>query len=467
MGILCAFESRGRLHPSKENSNEEKKIMKKIRLPELQDRNFTACFPYFSVLFILLLLTGCIERKEEPAGPLTVNGNVDNRQMNVAFLISERVAEVYAEEGNRVEKGELLASLETVRLEKQAAEAEADVETARAAVKVAEGAVLIAEKTVEAAEGALLAAKAELEKAENGSRAEDILLAEAALNIIDVQLPAAKNFYERNQRLRSDSNAVSAQDFENAQSRYEKLTAEKKLAEANLEKVKNGPRDEEKAAAKAAVLQAEAQLGQTKAQLEQARAQVVQTKAALGRAEAILAIRNQSLADCRLIAPCSGIIRNRILEPGELASPHLPAFTLALVSPKWVRVYVEEPELPQIRMGMRAEIRMDGRETPWTGWVGFISPNAEFTPKTVETRELRTSLVYEVRVFVEDEDDILKLGAPVSVKFSGPLSENREDEAKTQSPVSEPTVSEPTVSASALPQTDADPAELSNDGTQK
>jgi len=116
---------------------------------------------------------------------------------------------------------------------------------------------------------------------------------------------------------------------------------------------------------------------------------------------------------------------------------------------------------------MRAEIRMDGRETPWTGWVGFISPNAEFTPKTVETRELRTSLVYEVRVFVEDEDDILKLGAPVSVKFSGPLSENREDAAKTQSPVSEPTVSEPTVSASALPQTDADPAELSNDGTQK
>lgn len=435
--------------------------MKKIRQSKFTERSSSAVFlpffpyffshflSYFSVFLILLIFTGCVRREDDRSGALTLNGNVDDRQMNLAFLISERVAEIYVEEGSRVEKGELLGTLETVRLEKQAAEAEADVETARAAVMVAEGAVSVAEKGIQAAEGVLLAAKAELEKAENGSRAEDIQLAEAALEMISVQLPAVKNFYERNQKLLADSNAVSAQDFENAQSSYQKLTAEKHLAEANLEKIKNGPRPEEKAAAKAAVLQAEAQVAQTKAQLSQAQAQVVQAKASLGRAEAILAIRKQALEDCRLIAPCGGIIRNRILEPGELASPQLPAFTLALVSPKWIRVYVEEPELPKIRMGMSAEIRMDGRETPWTGWVGFISPNAEFTPKTVETRELRTSLVYEVRVFVEDEDDILKLGAPVSVKFSESASE------KNVSPAVSETVEVPDAGDLEVTATDA------------
>ena len=167
-------------------------------------------------------------------------------------------------------------------------------------------------------------------------------------------------------------------------------------------------------------MQALASREQVKTQKSQAEAQVEQSRASLTQAEAVLAIRKQTLADCELFAPCDGIIRSRLLEPGEMASPQLPAYTLAVVSPKWVRVYVEEPLLPRVKMGQKAKIQVDGLKTECDGWVGFISPSAEFTPKNVETKDLRTSLVYEVRVFTEDPDDVLKLGMPVTVKIEGP-----------------------------------------------
>jgi HlyD family secretion protein len=99
-----------------------------------------------------------------------------------------------------------------------------------------------------------------------------------------------------------------------------------------------------------------------------------------------------------------------------MASPTRPAFTLALTDPKWIRAYVPEPDLGRVALGMQAKIRSDSfGDRAYDGWVGFISPVAEFTPKTVETSELRTRLVYEVRVYVEDPQDELRLGMPVTV----------------------------------------------------
>jgi HlyD family secretion protein len=104
------------------------------------------------------------------------------------------------------------------------------------------------------------------------------------------------------------------------------------------------------------------------------------------------------------------------MEPGEMASPQRPVFSLAVIDPKWVRAYVAEADLGKLRMGMPASIVIDSfPDQRFKGWVGFVSPVAEFTPKNVETEELRTSLVYEVRVFVKDPDDDLHLGSPATV----------------------------------------------------
>ena len=99
-----------------------------------------------------------------------------------------------------------------------------------------------------------------------------------------------------------------------------------------------------------------------------------------------------------------------------MASPNQPVVTLALTDPKWVRAYVPEPDLGRINLGMKAKILSDSfPDQKFEGWIGFISPVAEFTPKTVETEDLRTKLVYEVRVFVHDSKDLLRLGMPVTV----------------------------------------------------
>jgi HlyD family secretion protein len=99
-----------------------------------------------------------------------------------------------------------------------------------------------------------------------------------------------------------------------------------------------------------------------------------------------------------------------------MASPDRPVVTLALTDPKWVRAYVPEPDLGRIKLGMTAKIMSDSfPDQTFDGWIGFISPVAEFTPKTVETEDLRTKLVYEVRVFVYDSKDLLRLGMPVTV----------------------------------------------------
>jgi HlyD family secretion protein len=141
-----------------------------------------------------------------------------------------------------------------------------------------------------------------------------------------------------------------------------------------------------------------------------------QAEAQLRGNEAQLAYLQQQLADAELRAPLDSVVRSRLMEPGEMASPQRPVFSLAIVDPKWVRTYVSERNLGQARTGMRATVTVDsfpGRV--FDGWVGFVSPVAEFTPKAVETTELRTSLLYEVRVFVKDPGNDLPLGMPATV----------------------------------------------------
>ena len=137
----------------------------------------------------------------------------------------------------------------------------------------------------------------------------------------------------------------------------------------------------------------------------------------LAALEAQLALRERELADAELRSPVTGVIRNRILEPGEMSSPGTPAVTISVTDPKWVRAYVQEVDLGKVRPGTTAAVTVDafpGRE--FDAWVGFVSPSAEFTPKNVETPELRTSLVYEVRVFFKDPHDLLRLGMPATVR---------------------------------------------------
>lgn len=147
------------------------------------------------------------------------------------------------------------------------------------------------------------------------------------------------------------------------------------------------------------------------------------SKAALDSSVASLKGAKKNLADTRLYAPEDGIIMTRIQEPGAIVEPSNPIYTMAKTKPVWVRAYIPETNLANIKYGMKAKVLTDTTnpktEKPreYTGWVGYISPVAEFTPKTVQTEDLRTDLVYRVRIYIYELDEYLRQGMPVTVVF--------------------------------------------------
>jgi len=307
-------------------------------------------------------LTWWLVRPHRAPTELTLYGNVDLRQVELAFNGSERVAAVLVSEGDRVTRGEVLARLDTARLAPETAQVAAQADAQQQVV----------------------------DKLRNGSRPEEIDQAKAnvAAAVADAADTRAK--YDRLQALAQSSagRALSRQDLDDAKSAAEAAAARLAVNQQALRLQLIGPRKED--------------IAQAQAQLQGYRAQ--------------LAVLQSQLADAALVAPMNGTVRSRLIEPGEMASPQKPAFSLAITDPKWVRAYVTEAELGQVHPGMRATLTADGfpgRSFP--GWVGFISPVAEFTPKTVQTTDLRTSLVYEIRVFVTDPDDNLRLGMPTTV----------------------------------------------------
>lgn len=150
--------------------------------------------------------------------------------------------------------------------------------------------------------------------------------------------------------------------------------------------------------------------------LDNAQANRDQLAANLLQAEAAIAVAKDNLAYTKAYAPTDGIILTRIREPGTVVNPADPVFTLSVSSPVWIRAFVDEPNLGKVFYGQKAEVLTDtGRRYP--GTIGFISPVAEFTPKTVETTRLRTDLVYRLRVYVDNPDHMLVQGMPVTVKI--------------------------------------------------
>jgi HlyD family secretion protein len=302
-----------------------------------------------------------LTRPPPQAQALVLYGNVDLRQVDLAFNGNERIAAVLVQEGDHVNKGEALARLDTSRLQPQFAIAEAQA----------------------------AAQKAVVARLRNGSRPQEIAQARANLDSAKADAENASLVYTRQKSLFTKG-STTRQDLDNSKAALDVANAKVEVNEKALDLAVAGPRVED-------VAQAQAQLQANEAQLALAGAQ---------------------LADATLVAPIDGVIRSRLMEPGDMASPQRPVFSLAVMDPKWVRAYVSGPDLGRVRPGMTASVMVDAfAHRRFAGRVGFISSVAEFTPKTVETQELRTSLVYEVRVFVKDPADDLRLGMPATVSL--------------------------------------------------
>lgn len=289
---------------------------------------------------------------------LVLYGNVDIREVQPAFRVSGRVQAMYFEEGDAVSTGDLLAELDPLPLQQALAVAQAreDEATAR------------------------------LQRLQHGSRTQEIEQARALTEKATAALEDAELELQRQRKLiarqmssqRALDSALSVRDQRAAQ-----LQANREALALTVE----GARVEDIAAAEAA-------LAMARAQREQAATQV---------------------DDARLYAPSNGIVMTRIHEPGAVLMAGTPVYGLSLTETVYVRAYVDEPRLGLVQPGATVRVTTDSSGTEYTGQVGFISPRAEFTPKSVETTALRTDLVYRLRIVVTDTDNRLRQGMPVTV----------------------------------------------------
>ncbi|WP_198264540.1 efflux RND transporter periplasmic adaptor subunit [sulfur-oxidizing endosymbiont of Gigantopelta aegis] len=317
------------------------------------------------LLIVIAILSGwyfySTAKNNQHTDQVTLFGNVDIREVNLSFNGIEHISSIMVEEGDHVKKGQELAFLHTELLQANSAQAKAQVE---------------AQKQILAA---LVA----------GTRPEDISKAKADLESAKAIMSSSEHTAGRITKL-AKKNLASTDEAEHSRSVAQADSAKVKALQAALDLAIAGPRKEVIAQARA-ILNAK-------------------------QAEYIRAFQN--LKDATLSAPSDGIIRNRILEMGDMASPQTPVFTLALTEPVWIRAYLADPLLGQVKPGMEASIYTDSYpEKNYAGWVGYISPTAEFTPKNIETAELRTHLVYQVRIYSCNDNNELRLGMPATVKI--------------------------------------------------
>jgi HlyD family secretion protein len=288
-------------------------------------------------------------------------GNVDIRETDLAFNNSEHIDRLLVQEGDRVREGQLVATLHRERLEAEVAAAQARVAARQAAVA----------------------------RLEVGSRPEEVRQARANVAAARARRTDAQATFARIQDL-SAKKLASRQELDNAQAALDTARADHEVAQQALALAVEGPRAED----------------------------IQEAKALLRADEAQLALAREVLKDTELHAPAAGVIRDRMLEPGDMATPQTPVLTLALTDPVWVRAYAPEVYLGRLAPGMSAAVSTDSYpDKTYPGWIGFISPTAEFTPKNVETPELRTRLVYQVRVHVCNPQDELRLGMPATVSI--------------------------------------------------
>ncbi len=290
---------------------------------------------------------------------IEIYGNIDIRQVQLAFNDAGRIRRLDVEEGAAVRPGELLAEMDAARFK----------------------------DAVNRAQGQMRQQRQILAKLLAGSRPEEITAARAQVAGAQADWRNAAINYHR-MRVLYGGHYVSREAVDNARRTLDAAAASLKEARQTWILAVKGPRKEDIAAARAA-LQAD---------------------------QGALALARRELADTHLHATADGVVEDRILEVGDMATPATPVFTIALNNPVWARAYLPETELARVEPGMRAYI--ENKDLPnrrYVGWVGYVSPTAEFTPKTVETTELRSQLVYTVRIYACNPTGALRLGMPVTV----------------------------------------------------
>jgi HlyD family secretion protein len=292
-------------------------------------------------------------------GSLTLSGTVDAHQVDLSFQVGGRIFRLNTDEGRKVQASDVVAELDPKDYELALSRARAQENSAHKALAVLQV----------------------------GSRPQDIRSAEAALAQAEADLRFANMEVKRSADLVA-KHFVSQEALDRATNLAEVAAAKVEQAKQSLSLLREGPRKED----------------------------IERAAADYGAARAAAATAEQQLAYVKLVSPVAGVVSLRLAERGQVVAAGQAVFRVTELDRSWVRAYLGEKDLPRVKLGQAAEVRVDGLPGKiFAGRLSFISPEAEFTPKTVETKALRVDLVYRVRVDVDNAEGQLKVGMPADV----------------------------------------------------
>ncbi len=316
------------------------------------------------VVIVLALLGGggwlLAQRLAAAPDAGTLYGNVEIRQVDLAFEVEGRVVTLPKREGDRVSQGEIVAEVDPATYQNATA----------------------------LAEGRRDAAKAQLDELVAGTRPEDIDQARANFAAAQATLADAQASFARQKDLAA-RNVSSQQQLDDARMALDSASAKLAQTHAAMSEAINGPRIQD----------------------------IDASRANLRAADALLDLARTQLARTKLAAPSAGTVMTRVIEPGTVVLPAAAVYSIAIDGEVWVRAFAPEPLLARLAPNAPVTLSTDAGRT-YRGHIGYVSPAAEFTPKTVETPELRTQLVYRLRVRVENPDDGVRQGMPVTIHLA-------------------------------------------------
>jgi HlyD family secretion protein len=377
-----------------------------------------------AVSLLVLAFSSCGTWRRVPPESLKLYGNIELTQVDMAFKIPGKLIELKVDEGDPVQKGMILARLDTLQLDSQK-------NRDRAALVAAETQIPQLETSIERQKASLAAemdlrraqfaqAQARLEELLAGSREQEIRQARAMVEEAQSQHQQAAQDWERAQVLHKNDD-ISTSQFDQYRTHFDATAAALRQSQERLSLVVAGPRKEEIDGARAQLEQSRANVQLTEAsRLELKRMeQELQTRhAQVEQARAQVAVMDAQLADAVAASPVDGVVLVKSSEAGEILAAGTTFVTIGESDRPWLRAYIGEQDLGRVKLGAKVKVTTDSYpgKVYW-GQVTFVSSEAEFTPKQIQTPEERVKLVYRIKIEVENPQHELKLNMPAEAEI--------------------------------------------------
>ena len=311
------------------------------------------------MILILILVSGCETKK--PANEIFASGTIEATDVTISSKTAGQIKEILVNEGSRVKKDEVLMFLDHDLLDIQLRQAQAGIEQAEAQLRLLQA----------------------------GARKEDIVLAKEQISLAKINLDQATADKERFAKL-YETNTITLKQYEDVSTKYDQAMNQYNSAKENLNKVKNIVRPEE----------------------------IESSKANLKRSIVSADLIRKNIEDCTIKSPSDGIVSKKFVEPGEYITPGAAVLKLSDLQSVDLYIYITEEELGKVKLGQIADVTIDTyKDKIYKGEVIFISPEAEFTPKSIQTQEERTKLVFAVKIHIINNEFDLKSGMPADAKL--------------------------------------------------